>query len=58
MNTHDTQKQIQRMEAELQALIQKRNDARGKDPYLFRWYADRACKLEIEIRQAKWEASA
>ena len=57
MTTTDPRAEIRRMEAELQDLIEKRNAARdAHDEPHFRWYAERANKLDDEIKQAKWEA--
>ena len=57
MTTTDPREEVKRMEAEFQSLIEKRNAARdAHDEPHFRWYAERANKLDDEIRQAKWEA--
>lgn len=52
-----TKDKLAQMRAELQALIEKRNAARdAHDEPHFRWYAERAIKLEEQIREAEWEA--
>lgn len=52
-----TKDKLAQMRTELQTLIGKRNAAReAHDEPHFRWYAERAIKLQEEIREAEWEA--
>lgn len=52
-----TKDKLALMKSELQTLIEKRNAARdAHDEPHFRWYAERAIKLQEEIREAEWEA--
>lgn len=54
-----TEERLAGMRAELRELIGRRDAARetGDEPH-FRWYAERAIKLDMEIRELEWETKA